>query len=79
VFIPSDAPYARTALLRAARDGKSVVLIFPDGEERILSALPRWRVAQVSALARFDEFTGEVVVRMSRIVRDLLRRDRTFH
>jgi len=36
IFIPSDAPYTRKALLRALREGQSVVLVFPDGEERIV-------------------------------------------
>src|SRR5665811_45863 len=35
-FIPSDAPYTRKALLRALREGQPVVLVFPDGQERIV-------------------------------------------
>lgn len=36
IFVPSDAPYTRRALLRALREGQPVVLVFPDGQERIV-------------------------------------------
>ena len=36
IFIPSDAPYTRKALLRALREGQPAVLVFPDGQERIV-------------------------------------------
>ncbi|MBW8059752.1 MAG: hypothetical protein FVQ78_05340 [Solirubrobacterales bacterium] len=36
IFVPSDAPYTRKTLLRALREGQPVVLVFPDGQERIV-------------------------------------------
>lgn len=36
VFVPSDASYTRKTLLRALREGKPVVLVYPDGQERIV-------------------------------------------
>jgi hypothetical protein len=36
VFVPSDASYTRKALLRALREEKPVVLVYPDGHERIV-------------------------------------------
>jgi len=36
VFVPSDASYTRKTLLRALREEKPVVLVYPDGQERIV-------------------------------------------
>ena len=42
IFIPSDAPYTRKTLLRALREGQPAVLVFPDGQERIVRGeIPR--------------------------------------
>ena len=41
VFMPSDASYTRKALLRALREGQPVVLVYPDGQERIVRGEPR--------------------------------------
>jgi hypothetical protein len=38
IFVPSDAPYTRKTLLRALREGQPAVVIFPDGQERIVHA-----------------------------------------
>ncbi len=38
IFVPSDAPYTRKTLLRALRDGQPAVVVFPDGQERIVRA-----------------------------------------
>lgn len=36
IFVASDAPYARKTLVRAMREGQAVVLVFPDGQERVV-------------------------------------------
>lgn len=36
IFVPSDARYTRKALLRALREGQPAVLVFPDGQERVV-------------------------------------------
>jgi hypothetical protein len=36
IFVPSDSPYTRKTLLRALREGQPIVLVFPDGQERIV-------------------------------------------
>lgn len=36
IFVASDAPYTRKTLIRAMREGQAVVLVFPDGQERIV-------------------------------------------
>jgi hypothetical protein len=42
IFVASDAPYARKTLVRAMREGQAVVLIFPDGQERVVRGeIPR--------------------------------------
>lgn len=37
-FLNAEAPHAREALLRNVREGRPVVLVFPDGEERIVES-----------------------------------------
>lgn len=36
IFVPSDAPYTQKTLLRALREGQPAVVVFPDGQERIV-------------------------------------------
>lgn len=38
VFVDAEAPYAGSALLRNAREGLPVVLVYPDGVEKIVEA-----------------------------------------
>jgi hypothetical protein len=38
IFVPSDTPYANRTLLRALRDGQPAVVVFPDGQERVVRA-----------------------------------------
>jgi hypothetical protein len=40
-FVPSDAPYTAKVLLRALEEGQPVVLVYPDGQERIVRGVPR--------------------------------------
>jgi hypothetical protein len=35
-FVSTESPHARELLLRHFREGRPVVLVFPDGEERIV-------------------------------------------
>lgn len=37
-FIDAEAPFARAALLRNVREGRPVVIVFPDGQEKVLKA-----------------------------------------
>jgi hypothetical protein len=53
VFLDAEADFARTALVRNIRERRPVVLVFPDGEERIIQARSRPSVAmQIYAFAR---------------------------
>lgn len=38
IFIDAEASFASTVLLRKVREGQPVVLVFPDGLERIVEA-----------------------------------------
>lgn len=38
VFVDAEAPFAGTALVRNARKGLPVVLVYPDGVEKIVEA-----------------------------------------
>jgi hypothetical protein len=50
IFVPSDAPYTRKTLLRALRESQPVVLVFPDGQERIVHAEAPAQGGRLSAL-----------------------------
>jgi hypothetical protein len=39
VFVDAEAPYVGAALSRNMREGTPVVLIYPDGEERIVGTM----------------------------------------
>jgi hypothetical protein len=50
VFVDAEAPFAGSALVRNAREGLPVVLIYPDGMEKIVeSASPEVSVVLASA------------------------------
>ncbi len=38
IFIDAEAPFAGSALVRNAREGLPVVLVYPDGVEKIIEA-----------------------------------------
>lgn len=38
VFVDAEAPFAGSALVRNAREGLPVVLVYPDGVEKIIEA-----------------------------------------
>ena len=41
IFVASDAPHTQKTLLRALREGQPAVVVFPDGQERIVRAEAR--------------------------------------
>jgi hypothetical protein len=50
IFVPSDAPYTRKTLLRALKEGQPVVLVFPDGQERIVHGETRDEAGWLSGM-----------------------------
>jgi len=40
IFVDAEAPFAGSALIRNAREGLPVVLVYPDGVEKIIEAVP---------------------------------------
>lgn len=53
VFVAAEAPFAGSALVRDAREGLPVVLVYPDGVEKIIEAAsPRETTAGIVAIAR---------------------------
>lgn len=36
IFVASDTPFTQKTLLRALREGQPAVVVFPDGQERIV-------------------------------------------
>jgi hypothetical protein len=40
IFVDAEAPFAGSALVRNAREGLPVVLVYPDGVEKIIEAAP---------------------------------------
>ena len=38
IFVDAEAPFAGSALVRNAREGLPVVLVYPDGVEKIIEA-----------------------------------------
>lgn len=53
IFVDAEAPFAGSALVRNAREGLPVVLVYPDGVEKIIEAAsPRETAAGVVATAR---------------------------
>lgn len=53
IFVDAEAPFAGTALVRNAREGLPVVLVYPDGVEKIIEAAsPADEAVGVVATAR---------------------------
>lgn len=53
VFVDAEAPFAGSALVRNAREGLPVVLVYPDGVEKIIEAAsPSVEAAGILATAR---------------------------
>lgn len=53
VFVDAESPFAGAALVRNAREGLPVVLVYPDGVEKIVEAAsPSTEAAGVVATAR---------------------------
>jgi hypothetical protein len=62
IFVPSDAPHTRKTLLRALKEGQPVVLVFPDGQERIVHGETREEGGKVSAVrSRLASLRGRLV------------------
>jgi hypothetical protein len=51
IFVPSDAAYTQKTLLRALREGQPAVVVFPDGQERIVRAEPPESSSWFSAMS----------------------------
>jgi hypothetical protein len=59
VFVDAEAPFAGSALVRNARKGLPVVLVFPDGVEKIIeAALPT--VEGPGAIATVRRLAGKL-------------------
>jgi len=55
VFIDAEAPFAGPAVLRNMREGQSVVLVYPDGVEKIIgpiSASGSWSIMRAARSIR---------------------------
>jgi len=53
IFVDAEAPFAGSALVRNAREGLPVVLVYPDGVEKIIEAAsPAEHTAGLLASAR---------------------------
>ncbi|MEX2448393.1 MAG: hypothetical protein WD404_06585 [Solirubrobacterales bacterium] len=53
IFVDAEAPFAGSALVRNAREGLPVVLVYPDGVEKIIEAAsPVEQTAGLLASAR---------------------------
>lgn len=53
IFVDAEAPFAGSALVRNAREGLPVVLVYPDGVEKIIEAAsPTDEAAGIVATAR---------------------------
>jgi len=37
MFVGSEAPHAKAALLRSIREGRPVVVVYPDGSDRVVT------------------------------------------
>jgi hypothetical protein len=50
IFVPSDAPYTQKTLLRALRERQPAVVVFPDGQERIVHGESRERESWLTGI-----------------------------
>lgn len=51
IFVPSDAAHTQKTLLRALREGQPAVVVFPDGQERIVRPETRESGGWVTAMS----------------------------
>lgn len=63
VFVDAEAPYAGSTVVRNMRDGQAVVLVYPDGLERIVG--PITESGSRSIIAKARGLTGRLLTLMS--------------